>query len=71
MLPKDLLKSLGIEAIDKTLYKLPKRDKGLSAPKTLVQAPNLVNQIDVLYLPNDKGYKPGLLGMPFGGGFLP
>jgi hypothetical protein len=44
----------------KNLYKIPKKDKGENAPKFQPVAPGIYQQADLLFLPNDKGYKYAL-----------
>ena len=39
------------------LYKIPKKDKGLNIPHFNVLNPNLVHQADLLFMPNDHGFK--------------
>ena len=39
------------------LYKIPKKDKGLNIPHFNVLNPNLVHQADLLFMPNDQGFK--------------
>ena len=42
------------------LYKAPKRDKINDTPSTQPTSKNAIHQADILYLPNDDGYKYGL-----------
>ena len=43
------------------LYVVPKRDKGVNAPKFNVPEPGIVHQADLLFLPTDNGYKYALV----------
>ena len=43
------------------LYKVPKKDKGLEQAHFHVNEPNAIYQADLLYLPDDKGYKYALV----------
>lgn len=44
------------QLVDK-LYEVPKRDKGVNMPKFARIKPNVINQADLLFLPNDMGFK--------------
>src|SRR6185312_13609564 len=48
------------KVLDK-LYQIPKKDKGLDAPTFGETIPNQVHQADILYLPEDDGYKYALV----------
>ena len=59
-------KTFGINKDDKeylskqllyNLYKKPKKDKGKNMPRYLALAPNQLHQADLLFMPNDKGFK--------------
>lgn len=43
------------------MYKKPKKDKGLNAPHFMESKPHFTQQADLLYLPNDNGYKYALV----------
>ena len=43
------------------LYKVPRRDKGDNAPHFNVPEPGVVQQADLLFLPEDKGFKYALV----------
>ena len=43
------------------LYKIPKKDRGLDAAKFLDDQPNEIHQADLLFLPDDNGYKYALV----------
>ena len=43
------------------LYKVPKKDKGDNMPHINVPEPGVVQQADLLFLPDDKGYKYALV----------
>ncbi len=43
------------------LYKVPKKDFGLDAPKFLDDQPHEIHQADILFLPDDNGYKYALV----------
>jgi hypothetical protein len=45
----------------KNLYKVPLRDKGVNMPHFQYYAPNLSQQADLLFLPNDAGFKYALV----------
>ena len=57
MISKSILNELGLSNIDKTLFKIPKKDNRENMPHIMVSEPNMINQVDILYLPDDKGYK--------------
>jgi len=42
------------------LYKTPQKDKGENMPHMVPVPPNTIQQADILYLPEDDGYKYGL-----------
>ena len=44
----------------KQLYQIPKKDKGDNMPRIQRVEPNIYQQADLLFLPNDKGYKYAL-----------
>jgi hypothetical protein len=48
------------------LFKKPKRDKGDNVPKFLKYLPDEVQQADLLFLPNDGGYKYALVVVDLG-----
>ena len=48
------------------LYKKPKLDKGLNRPRFQPRPANLIHQADLLYLPNDDGYKYALVVVDVG-----
>ena len=39
------------------LYTIPRKDKGLNIAHYQSKNKNIINQADILYLPNDGGYK--------------
>src|SRR5580698_5941219 len=41
----------------KNLYEIPKKDKGVNMPSYQLILPNQVIQADLLFLPDDDGYK--------------
>jgi len=41
----------------KSLYQLPKKEKGIEMPKTQVFQPNTFHEADLLFMPEDNGYK--------------
>ena len=43
------------------LYKIPKKDKGLNVPHHQATIPNLIHQADLIFLPNDNGFKYALV----------
>jgi hypothetical protein len=43
------------------LYKIPEKDYGLDATKFIDDEPNQTNQADILFLPDDEGYKYALV----------
>lgn len=48
------------------LYKKPKKDRGKNAPKFLPYPPHLKQQADLLFLPDDDGYKYALVVVDLG-----
>jgi len=48
------------------LHEVPQREKGDNAPKFQPQKPNMVHQADLLFLPDDKGYKYALVVVDIG-----
>lgn len=48
------------------LFKKPKKDKGVNAPKFLPVDPGYVHQADLLFLPDDHGYKYALVVVDIG-----
>lgn len=44
----------------KLLYQIPKKDKGVNMPRFQRVAPDIFQQADLLFMPNDKGYKYAL-----------
>ena len=50
----------------KLLYQVPQPDKGLNRPKFQPLEPNITQQADLLFLPNDKGYKYALVVVDVG-----
>ena len=48
------------------LYKKPKKDKGVNMPHIHSNEINTVQQADILYLPNDNGYKYCLVVVDIG-----
>lgn len=48
------------------LLKTPKKDNRANTPKTQVSIPNFSQQADLLYLPNDRGYKYALVVVDLG-----
>lgn len=53
------------ELIDQ-LFQKPKRDKGVNAPTFKKYSPGLIQQADLLFLPNDNGYKYALVVVDIG-----
>lgn len=43
------------------LFQRPKKEKGINMPKVFSYTPGFVQQADLLYLPNDNGYKYALV----------
>lgn len=60
---QSILDELGIgkNNVVNELYKVPKKDKGVNAPKFQPIKPGYVIQSDLLYLPNDNGKKYALV----------
>lgn len=50
------------------LLKKPKKDSKMNTPTTQVSIPNFSQQADLLYLPNDKGFKYALVVVDLGNG---
>src|SRR6185437_6395491 len=48
------------------LHEVPQREKGDNAPKFQPQKPNMVHRADLLFLPDDKGYKYALVVVDIG-----
>jgi hypothetical protein len=48
------------------LYTVPKKDKGVNMPKLPQLEPNVFHQADLLFLPNDKGFKYALVVVDVG-----
>lgn len=60
---QNILKQLGLvknDLIDK-LYKLPKDDEGINAPKFQPIAPDNTIQADLLFMPTDRGFRYALV----------
>jgi len=57
--PKRKAKINKVKYVDK-LYEIPKKDKGLNQAKFMPMNPDLSHQADLLFLPNDNGYKYAL-----------
>lgn len=62
----DLYKELGLLPTSKNnmvsnLYRIPKKDKGVNAPKFQPIAEGQILQADLLFMPNDNGYKYALV----------
>ena len=69
----------GITSVDKefldkqelaNLYKKPKKTKRINVPKTQVLIDGFSQQADLLFLPNDKGYKYALVVVDLGSRLL-
>ena len=54
-----------VNLVDK-LYQVPKRDKGINRARFLPMDENLAHQADILYLPNDNGFKYALVAVDVG-----
>jgi hypothetical protein len=52
------------------LFKVPTKDKGLNKPHYQITKPHLVQQADLLYLPNDGGYKYALVIVDAGNSYV-
>ena len=65
-LSKNILQGLGIEEMNRTLYKQPTPDKGKEKPTTQAYTPDSVQQIDLLFLPEDQGFKYALVLVDLG-----
>lgn len=48
------------------LYTKPKKDKGLNMPRFQHYAPNAIHQADLLFLPDDNGFKYALVVVDIG-----
>jgi hypothetical protein len=48
------------------LYAVPKKDRGINMPKYPESEPNIFHQADLLFLPNDNGYKYALVVVDVG-----
>lgn len=66
MLSKKVLLELGLDPINSTLFKQPRKDKGINQGHYVVHGDNAVQQADILYLPNDNGYKYALVVVDIG-----
>jgi hypothetical protein len=58
---KALLKELGVNTIKQTLHQSPPKEKGKGIPKVSNSAKNGTHQADLLFLPDDQGYKYALV----------
>lgn len=66
-LKKKVVKSnSSTKSIVDQLFKKPKRDKGVNAPTFQRYTPNYIHQADLLFLPDDGGYKYALVVVDLG-----
>ena len=61
MLSKSVLQQLGLKPVASSLFKKPEKDTGVNMAHITIESSGIVHQCDLLFLPNDGGYKYALV----------